>query len=43
MFFPIAINIVSAVLLFSADLLTVHSFVVFFIVITTEIAHLVAF
>lgn len=43
MFFPSAINIVSAVLLFSADLLAINSFVVFSIAIATGTAHLVAF
>jgi len=43
MVFPPAINILSAAMLFSADLLTINSFEVFSVVITAETAHLVAF
>lgn len=43
MFLPTAINILSAVLLFSADLLTMNYFVLFSIVMFTATAHLVAF
>lgn len=41
--FPTAINMLSAVLLFSADLLAINSSTLFSNVIVTETAHLVAF